>query len=217
MKNLIHTTLVLSLAMLAACAHSGGKSSKTKAPGLRSEDQNQLRLLKAHEEMAQDQLDRKRVLRKKNEAQVAYRANPQTKKMDFSPQIFSKAEKLQEKNLYTKLLNSYNQNDSFRFQSYYRSFMKRFGKSPLADDAVYLSGLLSLSAKEYGPALLSFNQILNKYPYSNKTTAAMYAKGVSLKRMNLSAEANQVFSQVIKKYPGSPESLRAKVELRIVK
>ena len=155
-------------------------------------------------------------MQKKGELKVAYKAYPQTKKIDFSPKIFTQAEKMQERDLYAEILNSYNQNDSFRFQSYYRAFMKRFAKSPLADDAVYLSGLLSLSAKQYGPALMSFNQILSKYPYSNKTSSAMYAKGVSLKRMNLSMEAKQVFSQVIKKYPGSPESMRARVELGMV-
>lgn len=205
--------------MLTACALSKGKSSKTLGAEQQKATQQMQKaeMLKAKEDLSQERKDLQRIMQKKNEIKTAYRVVPQKKKLDYSPKIFSQAEKLSERDLYAELLNSYNRNDMIRFQSYQRSFMKRFKNSPLADDAIYLSGLLQLSGKQYGPALLDFNQVLNKYPYSNKTTAALYAKGVSLKRMNLNKEAKTVFSQVIKKYPGSPESLRAKAELGTVK
>lgn len=144
-------------------------------------------------------------------------AAPQNKKAKAPTKIFSQGDKLNERDLYAEILNSYNRNDEVRFQAYYRSFKKRFAKSPLADDATYLNGLAALGNKQYGRALVSFNEILTKYSFSNKTSAAMYAKGITLKRMNLKNESQVVFKNVVKKYSGSPEALRARVELGLVK
>lgn len=144
-------------------------------------------------------------------------AAPQKKVAPIATKIFSEADKMNERDLYAAILNTYNRNDQVRFLAYYRSFKKRFAKSPLADEATYLNGLYALSEKQYGKALVSFNEILTKYSFSNKTTAAMYAKGITLKRMNLKNESQVVFRTVLKKYSGSPEALRARVELGLVK
>lgn len=215
MKKIIILQIIVALGLLAACAVSPNK--KAKSSSLSAKDGKTAETLRAKQESLQDRKDRNRILQKKNELNLAMRAVPQRKKIEFSPQVFTEANKLGERDLYAELLNSYNRNDVIRFQSYYRSFKSRFSKGALADDAIYLNGMFALSDKQYGDALLAFNEIINKYSFSNKATAATYAKGVVLKRMNLTDASEQVFKKVIKKYPGSPEALRARVELGQVK
>lgn len=212
---MITLQIILAFGMLGACATSPGKKVKTSA--MAAQDRNLAELQKYREEERQDRKDRARVLNKKNEMNVAFKAVPQRKKLEFSPKLLAQADTMRDKDLYAELLNAYNANDILKFQSYYKSFSKRFLKSPLADDAIYLNGMFALTEKEYGKALIAFNQIQDKYPFSNKSTAAIYAKGVCLKRMNLKDESKEVFVKLIKKYPGSPEALRAKVELGQVK
>jgi TolA-binding protein len=95
-------------------------------------------------------------------------------------------------------------------------FERKFSKSPLMEDALYLEGLMAVSEKNYGVALQSFNRILREHGHGHKASSALFARGVVLKKMNLPGRAKQSWILVQKKYPGSPESARADVELKLL-
>jgi TolA-binding protein len=128
--------------------------------------------------------------------------------------VLAKWKKLPEFDLYRATLNASDNNDEFGFRGMSETFLKRFPKSSLRDDVLYLSGLMNLTKKNYGAALVDFNQILKKHATSNRASSAMFAKGVTLKRMNLEGEARLAFLQVKRKFAGSPEALRADNELK---
>lgn len=170
------------------------------------------------EEAMQDLRDRNQVLNKKAQMEsssVKMQARPQTKRIEMISAIDHKTNK-SDKELYAELLGSYDRNNEIAFFSRLQAFQGQYAKSPLADDALYLAGLMSLSNKNYGPALRYFNTVLKKHPMSNRASASMFAKGVALKKMNLTDESRRTFALVRKTYPGSPESLRAETELKLL-
>lgn len=212
--------------MFIGCAGMGSSrlpSGVVKSPQIIELEKKQ----KAREEAMQDQKDRNRVLAKKSQSgstvgsqssiasKKSTRAGKQ-KKVDVGSVTGASETKLSDRDLYAELLKMYDLNNEIAFFSRYQAFMRSYAKSPLADDAAYLAGIMSLANKNYGPSLKYFNLVLSQYPSSNKTSSAMFAKGIALKKMNLTADSERVFVQVQKKYPGSPEAMRAEGELKIL-
>ena len=118
---------------------------------------------------------------------------------------------------YEELSADYEKNNSNAFQKHFEDFVKSYPQSDYIDDAYYLSGLMNLADKNYGKAILAFNKVINDYPNGNRVEAAHFAKAATLKKMNLKNLAAEAYAETAKKYPGSPEALRASDELKLVK
>jgi TolA-binding protein len=184
--------------------------------------------VKAREEISQDSKDRNRVLKRKaamSPSTVADVAAPMTAAPSAAPNsaatmqpvaVPAQLSKLSDRDLYAEMIKAYDLNNEIAFFSKYNAFMAKYANSPLADEAIYLAGLMSLSNRNYGPSLKYFNLILSKYSMSNKASLALYAKGAALKKMNLLQESKEAFNLVLQKYPGSPESMRAEAEVKIL-
>jgi TolA-binding protein len=230
MRKLIYFLAIASLSVLPACASKKTTPKNPQAVVKTPKVLEMERKQKEREEALQDQKDRNQVLTKKaqlNPSPVAannskgnlgvqVQARPQNKRIEMiSPVLDHKT--MSEKDLYAEVLGSYERNNEIAFASRFQAFQQRFAKSSLMDDAIHLAGLMALSNRAYGQALKHFNQVLKKYPLSNKASASMYAKGVTLKKMNLTDESRQVFAKVRQAYPGSPEALRAEAELKMLK
>jgi TolA-binding protein len=67
----------------------------------------------------------------------------------------------------------------------------------------------------FGEALRAFDRVVNHYAQSSKRSAALFAMGMTYKKLNLSNQAQAVFKRVMDLYPGSPESQRAWMEIRL--
>ncbi|HRO67219.1 MAG TPA: tetratricopeptide repeat protein [Pseudobdellovibrionaceae bacterium] len=124
--------------------------------------------------------------------------------------------KLSEVDLYSELVSAYQSQDEIGFQSRLQTFLSRFPKSSFADNALYLAGRKSLEQKRYAPALQYFHRIVSEYPRGNRAVSAQFAKAMTYKQMNLTAESRKVMKEVMRKYPGSPESFRAEGEMRLL-
>ncbi len=121
---------------------------------------------------------------------------------------------MSEVELLKSLSEARDRQDVVGFNKRYDVFMQRFSMGALAGDAVYLAGLQELSLKNYGKALKYFSMVQKLYPYNHRAASSLYFKGVTLKKMNLATQAVSAYSLVVKKYPGSPEALRAHNELK---
>ena len=201
--------------LLAACASKPVAKSENVA-NKNTKTLAQEKQLREKEEIFQDQKDKNQILKAKSHLNSSLKiaAVPQKKGLQITPESNSTARN--DKELYAELAGAYDRNNEIAFFPRFQRFMQKYAASPLADDAVYLAGLMSLSNKNYGPALKYFNQVLKKYPTSNKASASLFAKGVALKKMNLNDESRKVFAQVRRAYPGSPEALRAETELKLL-
>lgn len=212
--------------MLVACAtHRPASAPIAKSPRVLEME----RKAKEREQVRQDDEDMKRMVAQKRRqpatpsvatnttSSLRVSARPQDKKVVIAPMTGSDdALKISDRDLFSELSAAYDRNDTFGFHSRYQMFDRKFANSPLMEDATYLSGLMAVSEKNYGVALKEFNRILNEHPNGHKASAALFAKGAVLKRMNLTAEAKRSWVMVQKKYPGSPDAARADVELKIL-
>lgn len=206
---------ILSLTV-AISAHSAPLKNFEKNSGKNSEKiQKTAKVLelekkrKVISQKDQDKKDRALVLAKKRELS--------RKPTMVIPPILAKSSAANEQVLYSELLSNFDSNNEIGFRARYQMFMSKYPHSRLADEVLYLSGTMALANKNYGLALSDLNKILNKYPNSNKASAALFAKGIVLKRMNLTENARTALLDVTKKYKGSPEALRAQTELKILK
>ncbi len=127
-----------------------------------------------------------------------------------------KVEMLSEIDIYHKVVEKYQQNDEAALGAYANLLLKTHPRSIYCDNALYLQGMLAFSQKKFSESLSSFQKVLALYPMSNKAVSALFAKGVVFKKMNLNKEAVRILAQVVNQYPGSPESERAQVELKLV-
>jgi TolA-binding protein len=107
--------------------------------------------------------------------------------------------------------------DEIGFDSRFRLMLSKFPASPLIGDSLYLAGLMEAGMKNYGKSLRLLSRLEKQYPLNHQITAAIFAKGVIYKKMNLPVLAKSVFENVQAKYPGSPEATRAALELRTLK
>lgn len=125
-------------------------------------------------------------------------------------------DKLDDQGFYSEVVAHYQTRDAKGLNRYLEAMLKRFPNSPYADNALFLGGELALELKNYPEALKHFQKITRFYPLSNRAVAALFAKGMAYRKMNLEAQAKKVFFDLRMKYPGSPESFRAEAELKLI-
>lgn len=85
------------------------------------------------------------------------------------------------------------------------------------DNAYYLTGMLQFQSEQFPEALKSFNVVREKYIKSNKRPAAMFGMAMTYQKLNLESLAHKVLQKIVTEYPGSPESQRASLSLRMEK
>ncbi len=212
---------VLYLSLLTGCAAFQTSKQQSAAPTKTPRVLELERKMHEREEARQDRRDQNRVIAKKTQNNnfkendsLRIQSSPQSRVISVTPSSFQPSPHMTDKQLYSELVGSYDRNNELAFFSRFQAFNQKFVKSPLAPDVIYLAGLMSLSNKNYGPALKFFNQVLKNYPSSSKAASALFAKGVTFKKMNLIPESQKVLVTVQKKYPGSPEALRTQAELK---
>lgn len=119
--------------------------------------------------------------------------------------------------LYAQLVSAYEKTDEVGFKARLQSFTSRFPRSPLAGNVYFLAGRFAVDQNNYAEAIRNFSEVEKKYPRSSKVIPAKFAKAMTYKKMNLPEISRSLLLQVVKKYPGSPESFRAQAEMRTLK
>lgn len=119
--------------------------------------------------------------------------------------------------VYSEVVAAYQTRDVKTMDARTRHLLLRHPASPFADNALYLLGLAAMEEKRFVDALRYFQRVHDEYPNGNKVAAAQFAKAVAYKNMNLPEQARRAFQEVIRRYPGSPESFRADSETRLIR
>lgn len=123
---------------------------------------------------------------------------------------------LSEKDLYIQVIEKYRASDAVGLKARVQLLSQKYPKSVFADNALYLTGRLAFEQKRYAEAVSHYNELLKKYPNSNKAVSARYSKGMTYLRMNLPRQGSTVLQEVMRTNPGSFEAARAKSELKLM-
>lgn len=119
-----------------------------------------------------------------------------------------------EKALYNSTLQSYQQGKFEEARSEAQSFLAKYPKSELADNALFLVGEAYYSEKRYKEAIESYQQLLDRYPKGNKVPSALLKQAGSFQKLGDSTAARILYERLVESYPGSPQAQLAQKELK---
>jgi len=120
-----------------------------------------------------------------------------------------------ERIVYTRLVEAYRINNLEGVVKQRQILERNYPLSVHLDNAYYLNGMAELQHGRLGEALKTFDIVKDHFVKSNKRPAALFAIGATYQRLNLPVLAHRMFQHVMTEYPGSPESQRAWMQLRV--
>lgn len=120
-----------------------------------------------------------------------------------------------EKAIYLRVVEAYRKADVTETYKFRDLMLKNYPRSIYADNALYLTGLLDYQRGRVAEAVKNFGEISRRYPNGNKVPAAMYARSMAYNKLNIPHLSKQILEDITKRYPGSPESQRAWIDLRL--
>lgn len=114
---------------------------------------------------------------------------------------------------YQKGLDFVQGNDFLTAVSAFRTFVKAYPKSELADNAQYWIGECYYALKDFSKGIKEFQTLVEKYPKSDKAGPSILKQGLSFAELGMAEEAKTFLNKVIKDFPGSDEAVRAREKL----
>lgn len=122
-----------------------------------------------------------------------------------------------ERLVYTRVVEAYRKNDLRNLIANRVLLEKNYPNSVHLDNAYYLSGMMEFHNNRMAEAVKSFGTVRRRFPQSNKRPAALFGLAMSYRKLGLQPIANNIMNEIIREYPGSPESQRAWAQLKIDK
>ncbi len=96
----------------------------------------------------------------------------------------------------------------------FREFMAGNADSDLADNAAYWIGESFFSQQKYADAIRQFDEVISRYPRSDKVPAALLKKGYSYLETGERAQGIIQLQYVLHEHPAAPEANLARQRLR---
>ncbi|TWI71781.1 tol-pal system protein YbgF [Desulfobotulus alkaliphilus] len=96
----------------------------------------------------------------------------------------------------------------------FHEILVHFPDSNLADNAQFWIGDIYYREKWYEKAILEYQKVIDNYPKGNKVASALLKQGFAFEKLGQKANARLILEELLRKYPGSSESLIAQRKLR---
>jgi TolA-binding protein len=119
--------------------------------------------------------------------------------------------------VYGRLVDLYRKNQLASAVQQRDLLAKNYPQSVHLDNAFYLTGMLNFQNNRWAEAVRDFGTVADKYPSSNKRPGALFALAMTYDKLGLRPQSDRVLNQLVKQYPGSVESQRAWMQLRLNK
>lgn len=124
---------------------------------------------------------------------------------------FSEGERL----VYTRVVQAFRQNNLNEALHQRSLLVRNYPKSVHLDNAFYLTGVMQYQAGLYAQAVRDFGIVGDRFPQSNKRPAALFAKAMTYDKLGLKPQATRLLKMIMTEYPGSQESQRAWMQLKV--
>ncbi|MFQ5458101.1 MAG: tol-pal system YbgF family protein [Myxococcota bacterium] len=105
--------------------------------------------------------------------------------------------------------------------TFFETFLRENPRSPRIEEAYFYKGQaqfgdaeMTRNEKGYEGAILTFDKLRHDYPNSKFLPASLLRQGLAFKALGWPTEARVFLSDVIKRYPNSPEAAQAQKELK---
>ncbi len=120
-------------------------------------------------------------------------------------------------NLYVKALDTFKAGDTPAARDIFTRFIEQNPQHELVANAHYWIGETHYSEKSYEPAILAFQEVIEKYPRKEKVPAAMLKQAMAFNALGDKKSARYVLKKLTTSFPKSDESKKAKEMLREIK
>ena len=110
--------------------------------------------------------------------------------------------------------------DSFQRGQYetaitkFTTFTETYNGTPLASNAFYWIGESYMNLKNYDKSILYFQEVIDKYPKSEKAPRALLSQAEAFRLTNDKKSATTLLKRIIELYPKSEEAIIAERKLR---
>jgi len=95
----------------------------------------------------------------------------------------------------------------------FKSYLQKYPKSNLADNAQFWLGECYYAEKSYGEAIAAYEKTIKEYPKSDKVSSAMLKQGMAFLQLGDSTAGKILLKKVVKEYPNSNQAKIAKSNL----
>jgi tol-pal system protein YbgF len=99
----------------------------------------------------------------------------------------------------------------------FESYLQKYPKSSLTDNAQFWLGECYYAQKRYGEAISAYEKTIKEYPKSDKVSSAMLKQGMAFLELGDSTAGKILLKKVVKEYPNSNQAKIARSKLARVK
>jgi tol-pal system protein YbgF len=122
-----------------------------------------------------------------------------------------------EKALYDDTLAAYKAEKYEAAIAGFKSFLNKYPKSDLADNAQFWIGECYMVLRQYEQAILAYQEVIRKYPKGNKVPNAMLRQALAFYEIQDKISSRLLLEKIVKTYPNSNEAKIAKAKLNALK
>jgi len=148
----------------------------------------------------------------KQQAHVQKSPPPEQRKQTEPPA--PKKRVLTESELYDRALGYHRDGRHQKAIADFRTFLKLYPKSKLADNAHFWIGESYGAQGRHEEAILAYQKVINGYPEGNKVPAAMLSQGIAFEKIDDSTTAELVYKKLVKNFPKTKEAEIAQKKLQ---
>jgi tol-pal system protein YbgF len=99
----------------------------------------------------------------------------------------------------------------------FKSYLERYPKTDLADNAQFWLGECYYAEKSYGEAIAAYEKTIKEYPKSDKVSSAMLKQGMAFLELGDNTAGKILLKKVVKEYPSSNQAKIAQSKLNRTK
>lgn len=119
--------------------------------------------------------------------------------------------------MYDYALGLIKNGDTRKGREVLNSFAAKYPENRLMQNVFYWKGETFYVEKDYESAILSFQDVIDRYPAGEKAPDAMFKQGLSFEAMNDKRNARILYELLLSKYPKSPAADKARKKLAELK
>jgi tol-pal system protein YbgF len=118
---------------------------------------------------------------------------------------------------YNEAYRSFQTGDLDLAKDRFVSFLRQYPDTPLSDNAQFWIGEISFKKHQYEAAILAYEDVIKKYPDSNKLPDAMLKQALAFQELGDKIDARIILENLVKRYPQTEQAKIARDRLKTLK
>jgi tol-pal system protein YbgF len=136
-----------------------------------------------------------------------------TESSGYTAKTASKQPASSAEELYDQALQLFRSGQYDAARDEFKSYLQKYPKSDLTDNAQFWLGECYYAEKSYGEAIAAYEKTIKEFPKSDKVSSAMLKQGMAFLALGDSTAGKILLKKVVKEYPNSNQAKIARSRL----